>query len=146
MNWTDAEELCQAASRDAHLVAIETRKEQQFLEAVWRNERGARSVMFTTYCYFDTMVCVHDEATIGLSFKLLHNNTTNNCRTVIALLSGVSTISRFWTAGAMMGGRWSWYIKQVPMTYENWVSSEELRILYSKCSQLSDPSYLHVHV
>ena len=39
-------------------------------------------------------------------------------------LLGVSTISRFWTAGALVGGSWSWYITQTRMTFTNWIASK----------------------
>lgn len=40
VNWTEAEVVCQRLHPEAHLVAIETGEEQEFLAAKWKEERG----------------------------------------------------------------------------------------------------------
>lgn len=44
LNWTEAQQFCVSKHPKAHLVAIETEKEQNYLKAKWYNQCGISSV------------------------------------------------------------------------------------------------------
>ncbi len=58
--------------------------------------------------------------------------TNNYCVTI----SGIATVSRFWTDGTYRQGRWLWDHTNRPIQYENWISSKYLYVQLSSAARL----------
>lgn len=71
VNWTDARDICKRTHRSAHLVAIETEAEHEYLKGKWMVERGRHGNIKTRCIPCQTVVSIVYVSIAVFPFEML---------------------------------------------------------------------------